>query len=175
MGTIKKIPWIAWQNLCKEKENGGLGFHDLKKFNQSLLAKQAWRLWNSPNSLVARILKARYFPRSSFLEGCVGRRPSYAWKNILHGRELMQKGLLKEIGNGEESRLWIDNWIMDKVPRPPIYRQDAMVDLTLNVSDLIDHQHGGWNLHRVREVIADEDINRVLATKICRQRQDSLK
>ncbi|XP_013669307.1 uncharacterized mitochondrial protein AtMg00310-like [Brassica napus] len=150
---------MAWQKLCKEKENGGLGFHDLKKFNQSLLAKQAWRLWNSPNSLVARILKARYFPRSSFLEGCVGRRPSYAWRSILHGRELMQKGLLKEIGNGEESRLWIDNWIMDKVPRPPMYRQDAMVDLTLNVSDLIDHQHGGWNLHRVREVIADEDIN----------------
>lgn len=73
----KKITWVAWQKLCKEKELDGLGFHDIEKFNQYLLAKQAWRIWNSPNSLVARILKNGYFPRTSFLNGNMGRRPSY--------------------------------------------------------------------------------------------------
>ena len=35
----KKISWVAWQKLCKSKEDGGLGFHDISRFNQFLLAK----------------------------------------------------------------------------------------------------------------------------------------
>ncbi|KAA3460531.1 RNA-directed DNA polymerase, related [Gossypium australe] len=30
-------------------------------------AKQGWRLLNFPNSLVARVFKAKYFPESNFL------------------------------------------------------------------------------------------------------------
>ncbi|WZZ14205.1 hypothetical protein YC2023_107294 [Brassica napus] len=165
----KKIPWVAWQNLCKDKEKGGLGFYDLEKFNQ------AWRIWKSPDSLVAKILKARYFPRAFVLDGCIGRRPSYAWRSIMFGRDLMKQGLVKEIGNGEESRVWLDNWVIDTVPRPPNYRHDSVVDLTLTVDTLIDQQTGSWNVRRVRETIADDDVERVLATKIFRGKDDSLR
>lgn len=171
----RKIAWVAWEKLCKDKELGGLGFHDIEKFNQSLLAKQAWRIFKKPESLIARILKSKYFPRVGFLDGNIGRRPSYAWRSILHGRELLKQGLIKEIGNGEDTRVWLDNWIVETIPRPPNYHQDALVDLTLSVRDLIDQDTGGWNVRLIRQIIAEEDVERVLQIKPNRSRVDSLK
>ena len=37
--------------MCQSKENGGMGFKDLKNFNKALLAKQGWRLQNNTKSL----------------------------------------------------------------------------------------------------------------------------
>lgn len=139
-----------------------MGFREIEKFNQFVLAKQAWRIWSNPTSLVARILRQRYFARSSFMECGVGTRPSYAWRSILHGRELLSQGLLQKIGDGTHSRVWIDNWLMDGTPRPPRYRQDAIVDLTLTVSDLLDSHRGSWDRQKVSEVIYEEDVDLVL-------------
>lgn len=161
----KKISWVSWQKLCKDKELGGLGFRDIEMFNQALLAKQAWRIWSNPSSLVSRILKHRYFPRSSFLDCSMGTRPSFAWRSILHGRDLLSKGLLQKIGNGTNSRVWIENWIMAETPRPPRYRQGAIVDLTLSVSDLMDPLSGGWNVPLVHDLICAEDVDLVLSSK----------
>lgn len=63
----KKIHWIAWKNICVPKDKGDLGFRDIEDFNQALLAKQAWKLHNEPDSLLARVYRGRYYSASSFL------------------------------------------------------------------------------------------------------------
>lgn len=56
------VKWLAWDRLCDARENGGLGFKCLSKFNKAMLAKQGWRLLNNVNPLVTNLMKARYFP-----------------------------------------------------------------------------------------------------------------
>ncbi|KAA3461882.1 reverse transcriptase [Gossypium australe] len=64
--TRQGIHWCKWSDLCTPKNLGGLGFHDLCKFNVALLAKQGWRLLTNFASLLARIYSAKYFPNMSF-------------------------------------------------------------------------------------------------------------
>ena len=59
----QKIYWMGWEKMGALKANGGLGFRDLVCFNKALLAKKGHRLLQNPNSLVANIIKAKYYPR----------------------------------------------------------------------------------------------------------------
>jgi hypothetical protein len=86
-------------------------FRDLENFNEGLLAKQGWRLVQNPNSLVAQILRANYFPNETFLESKLGHRPSFAWRNIWDAKKLLQAGLLWRVGNGQTINIWGDCWI----------------------------------------------------------------
>lgn len=72
----RKINWVTWNKITRGKEEGGLGFRDLECFNVALLAKQGWRLMTSPHSLLAHVLKAKYYPNSTFLQARLGSRPS---------------------------------------------------------------------------------------------------
>ncbi|XP_024171956.1 uncharacterized mitochondrial protein AtMg00310-like [Rosa chinensis] len=89
----RKIHWLAWDKLCVPKEEGGLGFRNMELFNQALLAKQGWRLLRYPDSLLAKTLKAKYFPDGDFLNARVSPGDSYTWRRLIKSKELLQKGV----------------------------------------------------------------------------------
>lgn len=63
----KGIRWARWESLSQAKQIGGLCFRDFASFNLALVAKQGWRILQLPDSLVAKILQARYFKHCHFL------------------------------------------------------------------------------------------------------------
>jgi hypothetical protein len=67
-----KIHWLSWDKMGRAKYVGGLGFRDLVLFNKALLAKQGWRLIQSPHSITSMIIKAKYFPQSGFMDAVLG-------------------------------------------------------------------------------------------------------
>jgi len=48
---------IAWGELCKSKEDGGLGFKLLKTFHEALLGKQLSKFLDQPASLWAKVIR----------------------------------------------------------------------------------------------------------------------
>ena len=88
--NIRKIHWVGGDKLYEKKEEGGLGFRNLDCFNDALLAKQVWRLMQDEDSLVARVLKARYYPSNDIL--LARTNPSYTWRSLHGVRVVIEKG-----------------------------------------------------------------------------------
>jgi hypothetical protein len=98
----KRIHLMSWSKMGVSKTHGGMGFRDFTYFNQALLAKQVWCLWKSPDSLVAKIMKAKYYPDYSALEAPLGKKPSFAWRSIKGTCNVVWEGLIWRVGNGEK-------------------------------------------------------------------------
>ena len=111
----RKIHWRSWVVMCQPKDQGGLGFKDLVKFNEAILAKQVWRLLHDQSSLFFRVFKAKYFPHGTVFEAKKS-SGSYAWQSILKARSVIEAGLMWRVGNGSTIRVYWDKWLPGKFP-----------------------------------------------------------
>ena len=100
-GCESKIAWVSWKKMCKSKLNGRMGFRNLQAFNLAMLAKQGLRLISNPNSLVAQLYKAKYYPHGDVFNAKLGSNPSYTWRSIFNGLEVVRRGTWWRVGSGE--------------------------------------------------------------------------
>ncbi|XP_058784450.1 uncharacterized protein LOC131659256 [Vicia villosa] len=103
----KGIRWMAWDKLACSKREGGLGFRDFRAFNMAMVAKQGWFLMNNMQALVSRFFKARYFPKTTFLDANLGYNPSFVWRSIWKAREVLTIGCRWSIGDEAEEILFV--------------------------------------------------------------------
>ncbi|KAM1010195.1 hypothetical protein ACFX2C_045702 [Malus domestica] len=64
------------------------------------------------------MLKARYFKESNFMEAQMGSYPSYTWRSLLWGRELLHHESRWCIGNGRSVRVYDDAWVPNERSAP---------------------------------------------------------
>lgn len=144
----RKIDWFSWDKLCLPKSDEGLGLHHFYVFNLALLAKQAWRIMINPQSLLARVLKAKYFPYASFLEAPIGTNAS---------RDVIKWGARWQIDNGSNVRIWGDPWI----DLPSFFRifTPKPTDWSLEfMGELIDWDCGALKRDILDSLFSEEEI-----------------
>ena len=66
--TCNRASTIHTEPVQSNHTEGGMGFQDLRLFNQALLAKQAWTLVVKPDSLCAKVDKEKYYPQEHILD-----------------------------------------------------------------------------------------------------------
>jgi hypothetical protein len=167
-----KIAWVKWSDLCRPKEEGGLGIKNLRLVNVSLLMKWCWRLLVSQDDLWSLVLKAKYgadIGYSSELLGCGNKRfASFWWKdlcklgqtNVNSNEDWCSEVMVKKVGNGGGTRFWLDKWVSGgtlALTFPRLYSISCQKD------DLIS-QVGGrtndgwvWNLRWRRQLFLWEE------------------
>lgn len=166
----KRIHQCSWAHLSESKEFGRMGFRSLAKFNVALLAKQGQRLINFPDSLLSRVSKAKYFPRSNFLNTSLGNLPSFTWRSVQSARGLLADDLYQRIGSGDNISIRDDAWL----PRSPSYRLNKEVNLGgLNVvTNLIDNME--WKEALIRNTLSIGVVERILSIPLPLHRRNDI-
>lgn len=169
----KGIKWLSWDKLCSVKEDGGLGFKNLRDFNITMLAKQAWRIINETNPLVTSILRAKYFPNSSFLEATLGANPSYAWRSLMETKEVIRKGCRRRIGNGKSTKIWKVPWLPN--PKNGYLTTDMPAELKeTTVENFFCENKREWDNDVLSDLFNERDTRLIKQIPIpVRDREDS--
>ena len=142
------------------KEKGGMEFRDLQSFNSAMLAKQVWRLLSEPDSLCARVLRARYYPDGKLLKAKMKSGCSYTWQSILTGLECFKQGYIWRVGDGTQINIWEDNWI------PGSHNVKILTprgnNIITTVDELINPIDSTWDVELVKSIFWNVDVNRIL-------------
>lgn len=146
----RKISWVSWKRLCLPKKEGGMGFRDLYNFNKDLLAKQAWRLWQNPNSVINRLYKGCYHHSSTFLQSSNSKHASHGCKSIQVGKDLLQQGLRVMIGNGKNTNVWLGHWLPVIPPRKVVH---VSFNRNMKVEEFIDNDTYSWNVSLLKQYL----------------------
>ena len=151
------IHWVKWEKVCLPREEGGIGFRMIHEINLALLAKQLWRLVQSPDSLVAGVLRGRYFILSSPLRVNSASSSSYVWTSISAARKLLLLGIRQKIHSGYDVKVWEDTWIPTTPARPAITVAPVMHP-NMRVIDLINQASKNWDLGLLENYVNLDDI-----------------
>ena len=156
-----KMTWVGWKQMCFSKSRGGMGFRNLQAFNLAMLAKQAWKILTNPSSLIARVLKARYFPTGDILSASLGSSPSYSWRSIFNSLSVIRKGTQWHVGNGKQIHVWDDKWLptpsTHKVISPP-----TSLPIFPMVSSLIDPATKWRRTKMIRSAFLPFEVDAIL-------------
>jgi hypothetical protein len=160
-GDSKGIKWLAWDRLASPKSHGGLGFRDLHSFNLAMIAKQGWNIMTKPQTLVAKLYKARYFPNSSLFDSYLGHNPSYAWRGIWKARQILMNGCRWSIGDGTCIKVMKEPWLRDKegawIPSPQL---QGAYDISVN--DLMLPNVNEWDKAKIESLFPLHIVNKII-------------
>lgn len=141
----RKMFLLNWDKICRSRREGGLGLKKFSIMNQAMLAKQYWRISQSPLSLISKIFKAKYFPHSTIHECIPKPYHSWFWRGIITPKnKKLQEGRWI-IGSGSNVPLSHKDWFPCQTH---VMEQHNLSEGI--VADLIDSVSHAWKPNLVR-------------------------
>ncbi|KAF7802500.1 reverse transcriptase [Senna tora] len=114
-------------------------------------------------------LKAKYFKNSSFIDAQLGSNPSFTWRSILKGKEVLRKGLVRRIGDGSTTYIFNSPWIkMVENFTIPYNNQNLSVNATVN--ELILPESKSWNTQMIYQSFDTLVAEEILKIPLSRRR-----
>lgn len=159
------ISWLSWDAMSTSKSKGGMGFRNLYGFNIALLGKNCWNFIKKPQSLVARVFKARYYPNSHFLHASVSLGSSYVWSGIMTAKNSIFKGYKWVLGDGVDINAVKDPWIHGTTD----FCVTQGIEYGTNhipVSSFFQSDSRSWEVERVKSFFTEADARLILAMRI---------
>ncbi|GJT73659.1 RNA-directed DNA polymerase, eukaryota, reverse transcriptase zinc-binding domain protein [Tanacetum coccineum] len=101
---------VAWMDLCKPKDQGGLGFKSLELWNKTLLVKHLWNVASRKESLWVKWINVVKLKKRSVWDITDDSKDSWGWKCLLKLRAWVGEHMRYRIGDGKSNSVWHDNW-----------------------------------------------------------------
>lgn len=102
---------VAWDDVCRPKDEGGLGIRCLTDTSRVFALSLIWRLLTNSGSLWVAWMKAYLLRFHSFWDVSDKYAGSWIWRKLLKLRDQAALFIRSEIGNGKTTLFWFDNWL----------------------------------------------------------------
>ena len=137
-----------------------MGFRDLRAFNLAMLAKQGWRMVQYNDSLLYQCFKARYFPRSSFLEAKVSLNYSYVWRSLMAAQPILLSRHCWRVGNGISINSLKDRWIPNYPTNSILHPVHEDMEV-MRVANLINPDLHIWKTEEIMANFHREEVEAI--------------
>jgi len=150
------IHFRSWEDICQSRQNGGLGIRDLHLVNKSLATNK--------NPFLQQIIKAKYYPTSSFWNATNNVPKSAFWSSILQVKQELSESVQLQLHQGNSSiwsAPWCDIWksIHDHLLIPV-----TTLPLPSTVNQLWYPGTRNWNLPLLSTTFDNQAIRHIINT-----------
>ncbi|KAL0295890.1 UNVERIFIED_CONTAM: putative ribonuclease H protein [Sesamum calycinum] len=103
-------PKVAWSEVCRPMEEGGLGIRDILALNKALMTRHLWNVIQSNQSSIWVQWIAHTHLRHKSVWTVDAKGGSWGWRKLLRLRSALLPYIEFKVGNGEIFSIWHDPW-----------------------------------------------------------------
>ena len=162
--STKPIHFRSWENICQTNTNGGLGIRNLHLVNKSLIMNAAYNIVTNKNPLLSAVIKAKYYPNSSYWTTSNSATKSAFWSSVLQIRKDLSSNVHLQLHEGNSS-IWSSPWF----PLWDSIHDHLKLPVTTNpipaqAKDLWYPNTNDWNIDLLNSTFHAPAVHHIIAT-----------